>query len=94
MDSKAFISSFNPHNLLKLIDNFLNFGGNVLLTPASTSISSLLPHQQSVGLGRTRAYWGASGSFSSSYALGLIQGNGVSQLLMHFPPLPRVTELQ
>lgn len=34
-----------------------------------------------------------AGSFSSSYALGLIQANGVSQFIMHLPPLPPVRKL-
>lgn len=35
-----------------------------------------------------------AGSFSSSYALGLIQANGESQFIMHLLPLPPVRKLQ
>jgi len=35
-----------------------------------------------------------AGSVSSSYALGLIQTNGVTQFIMHLPPLPPLKKFQ
>lgn len=93
MDFKAFISSFHPHNLLKPI-TFESWGEMPFsFLPAPELPLCFLVSNQWV-LAEPGLTGEPAGSFSSSHALGLIQANGVSQFIMHLPPLPPVRKLQ
>lgn len=86
MDFKAFISSFHPHNLDKPI-TFSSWGEMPFsFLPAPRLPLHFLVSNQWV-LAEPGLTGEPAGSFSSLYALGLIQANGVSQFIMHLPPL-------